>query len=59
MTLWTTPVAAASSTFQLVLPVNLDELAARVASELADTLVERIRPYLTKVTVEMLWTPVA
>jgi hypothetical protein len=37
----------------------LDELAARVASELADSIAERLRPYCTKVTAEILLTPVS
>jgi hypothetical protein len=56
-TLWTTP--AGSCAFQLPLPENLDELAARVASELADSIAERLRPYCTKVTAEILLTPVS
>jgi len=55
-TLWTTPAGAFA--FQLPLPENLDELAARVASALADSLTERVRPYCTKVTAEILRTPI-
>ena len=58
-TLWTTPASASVSAFQLPLPDNLDELAARVASELADSITERVRPYCTKVTAEILLTPVS